>query len=508
MPLADTRWTITAEQERPDGHGNYGRKSQNRDKKSQSVPVQLQESNEFNELKNWQPNPSLVFSDDNIPASEYSTKDRPGFEQMCDAIREGRMWTLTVTEVSRITRAMPVAVDFVKLAQQVGGLIIYTTEGKQFDLTTTTGVHDFYQAVVDASRESGKTSDRVKRNKEDVAKEGRYHGGRIPYGRMPAIKDKFDRVTNTGEAGHDIEPHQAAIVQETVQLIDEGQPFLSIHRMLTERGEVLPSPANFRRAISSPHVYGARSWRGRIVNTEAYPPIVEHDQWARAMAKLNVESRMKGADKKGKRSYVLTGWAYCACGEKMVAKGRDNHKGVPTRAYMCPKCYTRRIAEPVELLVMDAVVYRYSSPRFVEALRTASQNNGKQQDLSKLIGEVHRLQARLGELEDAWTNGTEGLDLNTMLRMKASMENELKSVNVRIDGLAATSLLGAALSGDIHKAIAKADLSQCRMFVGLIVDKVVISPSEPNAPRVRWTHEPTGKTFLFNPNLIKIDFKY
>jgi DNA invertase Pin-like site-specific DNA recombinase len=103
----------------------YARLSKNRDGRSQSVTVQLAKDREYFELRDWPVNDHLVFSDDNISASEYAAKERPGFLNMLAAIRDRHMWELVVTEVSRITRDMQVGMNLVKCAQEAGGLQEY-----------------------------------------------------------------------------------------------------------------------------------------------------------------------------------------------------------------------------------------------------------------------------------------------------------------------------------------------------------------------------------------------
>jgi site-specific DNA recombinase len=520
-----TSWVAIARKERPDGRGSYGRKSQNRDGHSKSVIEQLAEADAFNLEQDWRLNDELSFHDDNIPASEHSTKDRPGFNRLCDAIRTRKLWSLTVTEISRITRSMTVGVDFVKLAKKVGGVIIYTTEGKQYDLMTTTGEHDFYEAVVEASREVGRTSERVKRNKGNVAKRGGFNGGPIPFGRMSVIKDEDGQILNRGQAGNEIEPREAAIAKESLERIVAGWPLGSIVRDLQQRGETWRDgkpivKQALRRSLCSPHMYGARTHHDRIEKEDAYPPIVSKELWMQAMAILSAEGRMKGSDKKGVRSYLLTGGiAICGCvhKNKMVGKAQPDHKGVSRRSYLCKPfddehnrigCGRRRMAEPVELLVIDAVKHRLNSPGFTEALRRQFEEDKGHDAISALIAQAQTIQQRIDELEDAWTGGAGGLDLNSMLRMKERLQADLKSVNSQLQHHSKDATLSSLIGSDINDVFANADLAQLRAFMNLIVRRVTITPTERWAPRVKWTHEGTGKTFIFNPDLVKVDFKF
>lgn len=501
--------------------GMYGRVSMNRDKLSKSVGNQLDESRLFFDDQDWPVNESLIFSDDNISASEYSTKDRPGFLRLLAAIREHRLTVLVVTEVSRITRVVEVAVDFVKLAQEAGGLLVLTTEGKQFDLNTNTGRHDFYDAVVEASRESGQKSDRIKRNKRAVAIEGRYHGGRPRYGRVRAIKDQFGRVTNTGSVGVDLVEHEAEVLRETVQRIADGWPLLSIVRDLAKRGVVGVGGEPFttsvlRKTVSSKHLIGIREYKGREYQA-AYPAIVEREVWDNAMAMLRTQDRMKSNNCKGARSYLLTNFLRCgACGNDMSAHRRDDGKG-PQRAYLCRPydnagkkvgCGKRRLADPVELYITDMVKYRYNSPGFAEALRRAYQQDGEHDDLSGLLQKVHELETKLAELEDAYLSGGSGFDLKQLARMQSAVKADLDQTAARADRLMATKGMSVAFSGDFNNVWELADLGQRRQFISLILDHATIHPRDVKAPRNKWTHEESGQSWVFDTDLIVPTWKF
>lgn len=196
----------------------------------------------------------------------------------------------------------------------------------------------------------------------------------------------------------------------------------------------------------------------------------------------------------------------------MTGHYRDNRRTYQCRAYndhgQKIGCGMQRIADPVELLILDAVQYRYNTPGFIEALRRAYQESSEHDELGKLIDQVRQIQGRLDELEDAWTKGTEGLDLTSMLRMKATMQSELKMVNARMERSAAGQMVAAITTGGIKAAFDKADMAQLRVYVDLIVEEVRIEPIADTSTRPRWKHEATGRSWLFDYRLVKIKFKY
>lgn len=506
------------------GRAMYGRKSK-RDKHSQSVKHQLKEEREYYAQEAWPVDLSLVFSDDGVSASEFSDEERDGYDDLIAAIRARRVWHVLVTEVSRLTRDVDEAREFVKLAGEVGSFVVETTNGRKFDLMTNAGRHDFIDEVNKASRESGQTSERVSRNKRESAEEGRYHGGRRPYGRVGALKDRFDRITNTGDVGVKIVEKEAAVINWWGDRVLERWPLQSIARESKRRGIKNPSGKPFTGVqigviLRRPHLIGKRMYKGRLYPEAgeplAIPPIMSETKFRRIQARLDAVSRLKGR-RRGPSSYLLTGRAYCSCGNKLTAHLR-NDDGKRQRTYECRPydntgtrcgCSRRRLAEPVELLVEDALLYRLSSSAFADALRRAYQADSSDDDeLARLLDEQQLIEQRLHELEDAWTKGTPGLDLGSMLRMKASLENEHKGISAKMARVDAGKTLAVVFNGDIYRTWMLADLHQRRMFVDLCIERVSILPRDPKAKRKVWTHERSGKSFIFEPELVVIDWKF
>jgi site-specific DNA recombinase len=134
-----------------------------------------------------------------------------------------------------------------------------------------------------------------------------------------------------------------------------------------------------KKVLRSKRLIGVRTHLG-----EEFPGkmerIVSDEDFYRVQAILDNEDRFKGASVKGVRSYLLTGFIHCGlCGKLLLGSGGAYGKsGYSGRRYRCKKINAHvmeygcgqisRLAEPVELLVSRAVLRRYSSPAFAEAL--------------------------------------------------------------------------------------------------------------------------------------------
>jgi DNA invertase Pin-like site-specific DNA recombinase len=132
------------------------------------------------------------FTDNDLSASKYATKPRPGYLDLLAAIRAGRVELILVTEVSRVFRNLADAVELLSLVRATPLRWVETIGSARYDLTTVQGEHNLLEAVVGASRESGTTSDRVRRGKRANARAGYWPGGARPYGykRVPVVNER------------------------------------------------------------------------------------------------------------------------------------------------------------------------------------------------------------------------------------------------------------------------------------------------------------------------------
>jgi len=116
------------------GRAAYERFSQERGRPSASNADQLADIKELFARNGWPFNESLNFHDDDISASEHSTKDRPGYRAMLDLICSGLIAIIVVTEMTRLFRQVAELVELINIARQLPSLVIETVGGARYDL--------------------------------------------------------------------------------------------------------------------------------------------------------------------------------------------------------------------------------------------------------------------------------------------------------------------------------------------------------------------------------------
>ncbi len=378
--------------------------------------------------------------------------------------------------------------------------LVETTGGSRYDLATVQGEHNFLEDVVGASRESGNTSDRVKRNKRARAREGLWAGGSRPYGyqRVPEF-DGRGEVTNRGQLV--VVPEEAAVVREVVARVLDGEALQRLAFELNARG--VPSATggqwqtnSLRRLLRAPVIKGVRTHHG-VEYPATWPAIISAEDFERVHLILGDASRyLNVAGRQGWRSYLLTGFVVCGvpngdgtCGAKLVGgatRGPDESEA--KRRYKCRRLDNTgaeqgcgklgRLADPVDLAVNKSVLARYSS----DAL-TALISPDAPEELHELAAGLVADKARLDEAtHDRYRRKGDPLRLDPAryAAIRAEIDDAMEVARRRMARLEQGKVLASIPPGmTLRQAWDAADLNWRRTILSLVVDKVVLYPGYP-----------------------------
>jgi site-specific DNA recombinase len=502
----------------------YPRLSKDRSGISENVEVQIAECEAYAEEQGW----TVVgcFPDNDVRASKYSKKPRPGYQAMLAAICANQIDVVLVTEMERLYRRMDELEHLIKLAESTSLRKIEKTDGNGYDLSTGEGIHNAISAVNNAQLESRKISDRAKRKKGAQARAGYFSGGRRPFGYdyIPAVRDSQGSVIAPGRLVPN-RREQAALRYAALRVLSGATTRavcrdLNARQIFTTMGK-LWRPHTLKRTLLAKYVLGIREHRytdpatTQHVSREyqaTWPPILQRQTWEKLQVILNDESRFVGANKRG-RSYLLTGFVYCGeCDTPLLGSGNSNHRKVYERAYACRKIgdggelrgcgKVRRLADPVDELIRQAVVTALDSPATVKALQEqrgnaefafllAAYNQGKQ-ELRRIAGYLRR-----GIFDEV-----------TYLEQKAQIEDEMERVRKRLELHSSGRVFAKIPAG---KSIAQAwdeaeeeeDLDWRRVLVSLVIQKIIIHRGHPGTRP--WATE--KGTWNFDPSKVEIVWK-
>jgi DNA invertase Pin-like site-specific DNA recombinase len=507
----------------------YARLSQDRGRKSENTDIQIIECTEHIIDQGQPVDPDLVFKDNDLSASIFSTAPRPGWLDLLGAIREGRVTHVIITEVSRLCRNLADAIELVGLSKETPFTTVELTNGVRYDLRTVQGEHDFLEAVLDASRESGKSSVRLKRKKRVRAREGYYNGGSRPYGYRKPVG---------GEPGTlEPVPSEVAVVQEIYERLKAGELVLPLVADLNARG--IPSatggrwwPTTLMKLVTSPRIKGVRSHHG-VEYPATWPAIVSPEDFERVQAILSHQTRpFNTGNRLTKRSYLLTGWAVCgsaydegkSCEAKLWPGAMKAYREVaPKRRYRCISVDSTgaahgcgkvtRLADPLELFVSEAVLARYEG-----------------EDLAALVApdapeELHELAQSLGEdrqrldqaSRDRYRRKGDPLRLEEgqFLAIQAEIKDAMLAVQRRMARLEQGRALAAIPVGmTLRQAWDAADLGWRRTILSLVVVQVIVYPGFPGRRLWPVADSPLlerakalGGPWCFDPSKVDIKWK-
>jgi site-specific DNA recombinase len=472
----------------------YARLSIEREASSDNVETQIEECSAHIEDQGW--TVACIFSDADISASRYSKKPRPAYNDLLDAIRASEVECIVITEMPRLYRRLEELLELIHLAETTALKRIETTDGNYYDLSTGMGVHNAVAAVNTAALESRRTSDRMKRKRRAEAEKGKPHGGIRPYG-----YEKGGMVVNEIEA---------AVIRECVDLILAGEPVLNVVRMLNLR-EVPTAQGkrwhnrNLEQILVAQRIAGIRTYNGSEYPA-LWPAIISREKSDRLRLIISDRRIPKGRTPK---TYLLSGMVYCGiCSKPMIASGAIQKDGRLQRKYRCRGRDSSgsvygcgkivRGAEPLELLVSEAVLFRCDSAEVAANLREA-----EKPEISKLMEEYNTRKNKLRDLVEDYASGL--LNREQLGQAKAVVEEALEATRLRLAKLESGRAL-ASIPADksIREAWETANLIWHRSLISLLAQRVTVLPSWPGGRR--WT-APDGRQFTFEPEKILIEWR-
>lgn len=468
----------------------YARLSKDRSGLSENVTIQKKECHEF--ADNAGLAVSLVFQDDDISASKYSTKPRPGYEALVDAVRTNHIETIIVTEMTRLYRRLEELLVLIKLAETTRLRKIAVTDGFGYDLSTGEGIFNAISAVNTAMLESRKISDRVKRKKKATAEAGKFHGGGRPYGY------ESDGMT--------IRDSEAAVIREVIGRIIGGEGMAQIVRDLNTRGVPTANghlwrQANIWRAVHNKRLIGLRVHDGTEYPA-LWPPIYAAEEYALVEAYRAGRRRATYGKTRPGRSYVLTGITHCACGALMYGNAITRN-GEKVRRYRC-KDYDNmmikvgcgkvfRSADPLETFIKDAIFHRLESHELAELLNTR-----ERPDVKPIMKEYEHRKHKLDELVEDYASGL--LSRQQFAKAKETAEAALEQTREQL-GRIQSQLTGFSVPAGqtLEQAWNERGVVWRHSFVKLLIEKIIVKPGHPGSMLY--------KGWRFNPNDIEVVWK-
>lgn len=436
-----------------------------------------------------------VLSENDLSA--YSGKPRPLYLQLLDLMRSGQVGAIVALHTDRLHRSPVELEEFIDICEQ-HRIEVRTVQAGELDLTSATGrmAARIYGAV--ARHEVEHAIERVKAAKLQAAKAGKPSGGNRAYGYRPG--------------GMEIDQSEAAIVREAIQRFIQGDSWRSIALDFNRRGIRTArgnqwSAINVSNMATLPRHAGWREHQG-VRYDATWPAIISRETYEDLQLAIK-----RGQELHGRRSYtrkhLLSGFVYCgACGERMKVISSVKRKGGTTYSQFgcrkkdpygnptgCGKVTRQR--EPVEHLVLEALLYRLDSPDLGELL---AQQDTATDELRDLMKQRDRQTARMQEIMDSYASGD--LTMTEYKAMKVTAQAKADDLDRAIGKLTSQRTMAAIPVGQtVRQAWEAGDLEWRRQLLDTVVEKVLIHPREKGDQKVRY------QQWAFNPERVEIRWK-
>ncbi len=430
-----------------------------RDARGDALGVQRQQDlcQDLADRKGWPV--AEVYTDNDVSA--YSGKRRPEYERLLADLESGARDGVLVVDTDRLTRTPAELERFIDVADRCG--VALANVSGDLDLSSSDGRFRARIMGAVARQESEKKSERLRREREQAAQQGRSHGGRRPFGYEPG--------------GVDLRHDEALVVRELAERFLAGESLPALAKDLNERG--VPTvyggawrTTSVRTLLASARIAGLRTHKGEITGEACWPAIITREQHERIRGALGDPRRQQRGRPPAR---LLTSMVVCGrCGATLASSQRRGRE----RRYVCHPTVGSgacgRIgvhADYLEAEVTDQVLAVLASPALADMVSTDDRDDGAGEEL-------RAAEERLAELARDFAEGRIGRA--EWLAARDVAERRVETARRSVERDTSRSVL-ASVPTDVdalHRRWEDAGLDWRRAVLGAVVDRVEVHPAQ------------------------------
>lgn len=412
---------------------------------------------------------------------------RPGFRQALDLLASGHADGMIAYDLDRACRDPRDLEDLIDVVESAHPRIPVESVTGSLKLANDGDVTMARVLVAVANKSSRDTGRRVARARLRQASEGRYGGGRRPFG--------FDADGTTVRALEAAEIALAADALLAGLSLAGVVADLNARGVASSTGRQWTAPA-VRDMLLRPRNAGLIVYQGDIVDGVSAPwePILPRERWEAVRALLTDPARRTTT---GNTPRWLGSGLY-RCGHPDCADldpnpcMRVNSAPGHRRHYRCRRLsHLARVAEPLDAWVEQVIVARLSRPDAASLITVRADV-----DVAGLASEANELRARITTAGDLWESGVI-TDAELKVR-RGRLNDRLSKLDAQMNAAAGSEpLAGLAGNPDAAQVWAGLDLARRRA----VLDTIAVVTVKP-APRGR---QPDGS--YFDPATVRVEPK-
>lgn len=425
----------------------YARYSDHNQDEGFSIEYQMQECQEY--MAKHGIHLEKAHIDEALSAKKVAGRD--AFFELIHDIKAGYVDTVIVYKFNRIFRNAYESHKYRKLFKKYSVKLISVTQ--QIDDDTSAG-RLMINVLSDIDQYQSETiSDHVKSGMREMARQGYFTGGTVPFGYKTVVVEAGKKPRKKYEPDEE----EAIIVQTLFVMYAKGyslrdlQDYTIKHGIHTRQGKAF-GITTLARMLANDFYIGTLRYKTQgydpIVVLDAVPAIIDMDTWHQVQARKEANKLLK--PRKRKDIYALTGKITCGlCGSHffgMASGSTQKTKKYYYKYYVCAKrkgyqaCSCDRIRkDTLEDYVLDQIKKQVLNPEAIDQLSerieeicTDSPDNIRHH-LKQSYKEKASLEDQISQLIDLKLTGK--ISETILLKKTAELEAKLSSVDLRIHSL-------------------------------------------------------------------------
>ncbi len=371
---------------------------------------------------------------------------RPEFQRMMKDIEDGKINTVIIWKIDRLTRSLK---DFSMLwdnFQDKGVQLISLNE--KFDTSIAIGRAMLSIILIFAQLEREQTGERTSATMQYRAEQGLWNGGRaFGYDLDPEKKGILK-----------INSEQANIVRKAFELCIEKGSAGQVQRTLNELGYRMPVYESRRgkkhggtlfnkqsviRMLTNPVYIGKISWSGNLYEGK-HEPIIKEQKFSNVQKLLERNRKTRSNDKLPKEHvYILQGILRCGkCSSMMTPKSGINSRGKSYHYYQCTRnthigkkgCSARYVpAKSIEEFVVKRVRELTTSKDEIKKMINRANKKGNK-DIQKLMDNKKILSSQFQDIKEKLNSIVDSIETGSVKAFK-SLNERVESLEQKREGV-------------------------------------------------------------------------